>query len=84
MSILEQLLDRVEAGGTLEVGTLAEELDTSPAMIEAMLEHLERRGSVRSCSQPGPACGACSLGTTCGMKPGGKLRLWQGALDDTD
>jgi hypothetical protein len=81
MSMLERLLQKVEAGGTMEVGALAAELDASPAMIEAMLEHLERRGAVRTCTQSDAACSACSLGTTCGIKPGDQIRLWQGAVD---
>ena len=58
MSILERLLHKVETGGTLEVGALAAEFGTSSAMIEAMLEHLERRGAVQSCTQSGAACSA--------------------------
>jgi hypothetical protein len=84
MSVLERLLQRVEAGGTLEVGALAAEFDTSPAMIEAMLEHLQRGGAVQLCTGSDPACSACSLGTTCGVKPGGQMRLWQGTFEDTD
>ena len=68
----------------MEVGALAAELDTSPAMVEAMLEHLERRGAVQTCTQPGAACSACSQGTTCGLKFGDQIRLWQGTVDGTD
>ena len=79
--MLERLLDRVEAGGTMEVGALAAELGTSPAMIEAMLDHLERRGSVQRCVSPASVCAACGLGASCDIKPEDRMRLWQGTLD---
>jgi DNA-binding GntR family transcriptional regulator len=84
MSMLERLLQKVESGGTLEVGALAAEFRTSSAMIEAMLEHLERRGAVRSCTQSGAACSACSLGATCAVGPVHQIRLWQGTWDEAD
>jgi DNA-binding IclR family transcriptional regulator len=83
MSMLERLLKRVQAGGTLEVTALAGELDTSPAMIEAMLEHLEREGAVQLCARSRPACSACGLGATCGITPGEQMRVWEGNLDGT-
>jgi DNA-binding GntR family transcriptional regulator len=84
MSMLERLLEKVEGGGTLVVGALAAEFGTSPAMIEAMLEHLERRGAIRLCTNAEAACSACSLGAACGIKPRDQVRLWQGAWDGTD
>ena len=40
--MLEQLLKEIRAGGTLETGKLAARLGTTPQLIEAMLEHLQR------------------------------------------
>jgi predicted ArsR family transcriptional regulator len=77
MSVLERLLQKVEAGGTMEVGALAAELCVSPAMIEAMLDHLGAQGLVRLCQQPGGACRSCGFSTTCPPGSGNGLRLWQ-------
>jgi hypothetical protein len=83
MNTLGRLLEKIRSGGTFEVGALAAEFDTTPEMIEAMLEHMQRQGAVRTCGPTDAACSACSLGTTCGAKPGSQVRVWQSACDNT-
>ncbi len=77
--MLEELLQAIRAGGTFEIGTLAARLGTSPELVEAMLEHLQRAGHLRLHEACTEACGGCSLKQEC--KPfhmAGGVRLWQG------
>jgi hypothetical protein len=65
--MLERLMTEIRAGGSLDAAKLAVTLDTSPQMVEAMLEHLRHVGLLRayenaSCSD---ACQACSLKGFC-------------------
>jgi DNA-binding IscR family transcriptional regulator len=77
MSTLSRLLVKIQSGGTFEVAALAAELGTSTGIIEAMLEHLQRQGLVRACSQSRAACSSCGLSTSCGIESGSGLRVWQ-------
>ena len=75
--MLEQLVNEIRAGGTLETGDLATRLGTTPQMIEAMLEHLRRNGLVQSYSDCGEGCQGCSLQKTCGKQGSQGIRIWQ-------
>jgi hypothetical protein len=75
MTMLEQLMNEIRAGGTLETRTLAARLGTSPQLIEAMLEHLQRVGLIQDYVSCGDGCQRCSLRDACG-KPSA-IRLWQ-------
>ncbi|MCX6053753.1 MAG: FeoC-like transcriptional regulator [Chloroflexi bacterium] len=76
--MLEQLLNEIHAGGSLETNALAVRLSVSPLMIQAMLEHLERMGMIRPYSTCSDGCKGCSLQTSChGDQPGKQVRLWQ-------
>jgi hypothetical protein len=78
--MLEGLMTEIRAGGPLDAAKLAATLDTSPQMVEAMLEHLRRIGLLStyenaSCAD---ACQACSLKGFC--DPNTKrsaLQLWR-------
>lgn len=77
MSMLEQLLREIELGGTLETGTLAARLGTSPQLIEAMLGHLQRGGLIRPYADCGDGCNGCRIREAC-VKPAARaVRLWQ-------
>jgi DNA-binding IscR family transcriptional regulator len=77
--MLEQLLSAIRAGGTLEVGSLAARLGTSPKMVETMLEHLQRSGYIRPYQSCGEGCGGCNLKSECkSSRRVDTLRLWQG------
>jgi Mn-dependent DtxR family transcriptional regulator len=75
--MLERLLELIRENDTLTPGILAQKLNTSPAMVEAMLEDLSRRGLLcdvsvdLSCS--GEACAGCTLSGTCKAT---QARIW--------
>jgi len=79
--MLEQLMTHIRSGGTLQPSLLAQQLGTSPQMVEAMLEHLERVGYIRPYqSSCGDACAGCSLKAQCNLptRPNNNLKIWQG------
>jgi len=76
--MLEKLLEEIRSGGTFETGVLAARLGTTPALVEAMLEHLQRAGQLRPYEACGEACRTCNLKQACQsahQKNG--VRLWQ-------
>jgi predicted ArsR family transcriptional regulator len=75
--MLEKLLNEIRAGGTLETGALAARLGTSPQLVEAMLEHLQRSGLIRAYDNCGDGCQGCGLRDACGSQPRRAPRLWQ-------
>ena len=76
--MLEELLKEIHAGGTLETRALAARLGTSPQLVEAMLEHLQRIGMIQPYVNCGEGCQGCSLQETCGGRNGNSVRLWHG------
>ena len=79
--MLERLLAEIRNGGPLEINSLAARLGVSPAMVAALLEHLERLGYIQPYEDAcGDGCRGCSLSETCspGASPG-KVRLWRSA-----
>lgn len=76
--MLEKLLAEIRSGGTFETGVLAAKLETTPALVEAMLEHLQRAGHLRPYETCGDACGGCNLKDACRVKGRGGVKLWQG------
>ncbi len=76
--MLEKLLEEIRAGGTFETGVLAQKLGTSPAMVEAMLDHLQRLGRLQPYQSCGDGCGGCSLKSAChSSTQQGGVKLWQ-------
>ncbi len=76
--MLEKLLAEIRSGGTFETGVLAAKLGTTPALVEAMLDHLQRAGQLHPYETCGDACGGCSLKKECKAHPINVVRLWQG------
>ncbi len=76
---MKNLLTLIRSGGSFETGTLAAQLGTSPQLVQAMLEHLQRSGLIQAYQACSDACGGCSLKGTCqtGHTKDG-VRLWQG------
>ena len=72
--MLNRLLESLRAGGTRRVADLARELETTPELVEAMLEDLCRMGYLKrvggECSG---GCGACSLAGLCAAGEGGQV-----------
>lgn len=79
--MLEQLLNEINAGGTLETGALAARLGTTPQLIEAMLSHLERSGLIQVYPACQDGCLGCSLQDACQKQAPGAIRLWQSKPD---
>ena len=75
--MLEKLLQEIRAGGTLETRTLAARLGTSPQLIEAMLEHLQRSGLIQDYVNCGDGCLGCSVRDACNKQAQGAIHLWQ-------
>ncbi len=76
--MLEQLLDEIRAGGSLEVSALSKKLGASPQLISVMLEHLQRSGYIRPYETCGDGCGGCSLKTQCNHAGHvNLLKMWQ-------
>lgn len=75
--MLEQLLNEIRAGGTLEAKALAVKLGTSSQLMEAMLEHLQRAGYIKDYTGCGDGCQGCGLHEVCGTQRRDAVRLWQ-------
>lgn len=75
--MLEQLVKEIRAGGTLETGALAARLGTTPQLIEAMLDHLQRTGLIQTYVNCVDGCLGCSLQDSCKRPGPGAIRLWQ-------
>ncbi len=72
---LERLLPLLHSGRPRSLGELAEELGTSPALLEAMLEDLARRGYLRevSAGRCSGGCQGCPVGGSCTVGVG---KVW--------
>jgi DNA-binding IclR family transcriptional regulator len=72
--MLNQLLDLLRSGGTHRVADLARALETTPELVEVMLEDLVRMGYLRQMgAECGIGCAACSLAGSCTASAGGKV-----------
>ena len=73
--MLERLLELLRAGGSHRPADLARALDTTPELVEMMLEDLERMGRLRrvggECSG---GCAKCPLSGLCAV--GATGRVW--------
>ena len=76
--MLEQLLKEIRNGGSLETHTLAARLGTSPQLVEAMLEHLQRLGLIQNYDDCGSGCQGCGLRDDCSQST---VRLWQSKFE---
>lgn len=77
--MLRKLVRLVEEEGALQVEDLARRLHTSPALVRAMLDTLERQGRVRpvapTCGLNAP-CSTCPLKGVCGLPSVSTARVW--------
>jgi len=73
--VLNRLLELLRSGGTRRVADLARELDTTPELVEVMLEDLCRMGYLkRVAGECGGKCAACPMAGLCAT--GGSGQLW--------
>lgn len=72
--MLQELLTILRSGGSLEIGALAEKLNTSPQMVTAMLDHLQRMGLLTAAQD----CSGCQLASSCSHGCSGSTApMWQ-------
>ena len=72
--MLDRLLGLLRAGGTRRVADLARELETTPALVEAMLEGLARMGYLRRVGgECAGGCTGCSLAGRCAAAESGQV-----------
>lgn len=75
--MLQSLLDEIKKGGPLSVDILAERLQTTPAMVKAMLEHLVRQNLIRPFQSCVSSCTNCDISELCvSRKPDSDLMLY--------
>jgi len=73
--MLDRLLALLRAGGTHRVADLARELETTPGLVEVMLEDLVRMGYLNPVGgECGEGCAGCSLAGLCATGKNG--RVW--------
>ena len=76
--MLELLMDEIRKGGTLEVNQLAKKLDTTPQLVEMMIEHLQNSGVVKPYETCADGCSGCQLSSACSHTKGnGVTQIWQ-------
>lgn len=72
--MLNRLLELLREGGTRRVADLARELDTTPTLVEVMLEDLARMGYLKrvggECSTH---CAGCALAGLCTTEASGQV-----------
>jgi hypothetical protein len=67
--VLKRVLQTIAAGRVSNTAELAAALDTSPAMVEAMVEQLARSGMLERVGECGDACAGCPVeGCGAGVK----------------
>lgn len=72
--MLNQLLELLRSGGTHRVADLAHRLDTTPELVEAMLEDLGRMGYIERLNQECPgSCQTCPVAGLCAAGSSGHL-----------
>jgi hypothetical protein len=75
--MLEKLISEIRRGGTLQPAELAARLQVSLAMVQMMLEDLERMGKLaRVSADCGATCGGCPVSDMCLPEGDGKGRVW--------
>ena len=84
--VLNRLLDLLREGGTHRISDLAEELGTTPELVEVMLEDLARMGYLKhTASQCSEKCATCPVSGLCAAggssRGGGSGRIWVLAED---
>jgi hypothetical protein len=72
--MLSHLLKLLQAGGTHRVVDLARALDTTPELVEVMLDDLGRMGYLKRVGGAcGETCEACSMAGLCAAGSSGQL-----------
>jgi len=76
--MLEKLLDEIRLGNTSSPAVLAERLNLSLSMVNAMLETLEEQGYLKAMPtecNPEKPCTSCPISNLCSTKSGASPRI---------
>jgi len=80
--MLERLLELLREGGTHRAADLARQLETTPAMVELMLEDLGRMGHLKQArGECAGKCGGCSMAGLCAASGGGQVWAFTDIVD---
>ena len=80
--MLEQLLEIIRSRGTRRVADMASELETTPKMVEAMLDQLAQMGYLRVIeNECGSSCNGCSVAELCTSGTNGRVWSLTESLD---
>jgi hypothetical protein len=63
--MLEELLRLIREGGSFDTAMLAKQLNTTQAMVVAMMDHLRRSGLLKIYDPGNCSCEQCSLAQMC-------------------
>jgi hypothetical protein len=75
--MLFQLLALLREGGTRRVTELAHELNTTPGLVEAMLDDLSQLGYLKQMNdQCSEKCAACPMAGSCAKGQEGSGQVW--------
>ncbi len=79
--MLNKLLELLREGGTRRIAELAQELETTPQLVQAMLEDLARMGYLGQLNaQCSESCAECPMSHVCAVggpsSEGGNGRVW--------
>jgi predicted transcriptional regulator of viral defense system len=66
--VLKRLLSTIAAGQVANTAELAAAIDASPAMVEALVGELERRGLLQRAGDCGSVCTGCPTEPECGQQ----------------
>ena len=75
IAMLDKLLEVIKEGGVRDITSLAEQLESTPELVKAMLAHLERMGYLQAVESCGEGCAGCSWKSACGKV--GTAPLWR-------
>jgi len=79
--MFDKLLALLKRGGTITIDQMARELDTSPEVVNGMIDHMTRQGWLRTMSVScDSACSACLFARDCVRED--KARTWQSVSMD--
>lgn len=70
--MLERLLSELRSGGTNRVDDLAIKLNTTPALVQVMLDHLVQLNLVSLYQSCDDSCTACSASSLCHQDQNGR------------
>lgn len=76
--MLEKLLNEIKLGNSSSPAVLAERLNLSLSMVNAMLETLEEQGYLKTISNectPDKPCGSCPVSNLCTLHTGKNPRI---------